>query len=70
MEYKVGDWVKCPGKGRIHWVYGWVVVKNATTVGKRYLVNRGYLGLAWYGGELSPAHEPDQPPETKGGTGR
>ncbi|KKN76496.1 hypothetical protein LCGC14_0370050 [marine sediment metagenome] len=64
MEYKVGDWVKCPGKSRKCWVYGCVVVVNNNATGQRLLVNRGYLNRDWYSpDEISPALKPDQIPE-------
>ena len=64
-ELQVGDWVKCPGKGKALWVYGRVMSIRPIEyeTGTRVWVDRGYLGLGWYSPEeLTPAYLP-QPPE-------
>ena len=43
MEYKVGDWVKVKGEGKVLWVYGYVVYEH----GGRLLIERGYLSSIW-----------------------
>ena len=64
MAYKIGDWVKCPGSGKVLWIYGQIMNIYISPSGLRYWVDRGYMPHEWYGPEtLKPAIEPQSPEE-------
>ena len=64
MEYKYGDWVKCPGEGKVLWVYGQVKVARQSALGLRVLVDRGWFAPKWFDeATIKPAIEAQDPKE-------
>lgn len=66
-EFQAGDWVKCPGKGKILWVYGRVksVHNLPPPRGIRVCVDRCFSEEWFSPSEISLAYPPQSAEEVK-----